>query len=98
MAPRSSTVVSATGDRIFEGEPAGSPPSPDDLDLESDLSLERRKERLVRLPNHLKPWIGKKRDNEKVKSECFSYLSSVCAYFKPLVTTSRLKKRKSLMT
>lgn len=66
MAPMSSTVVSATGARtaaVSQSVPslATHPVSAPDLDgedLESDFSEERRKERLVRLPNHLKPGEG----------------------------------------
>lgn len=57
MAPMSSIVVSTTGARTaLEAVP---PPAPspvfDGEDLGSDFSVDRRKERLVRLPNHLKP-------------------------------------------
>ena len=63
MAPMSSIVVSVTGLRLAVAthslSTSGSHLDPD-FDLEDfDFSVERRKERLVRLPNHLKPWEGK---------------------------------------
>lgn len=68
MAPMSSTVVSATGARFAglavpqSGPSPGPHPAPapdlDGEDLESGFSVVRRKERLVRLPNHLKPCEG----------------------------------------
>lgn len=57
MAPMSSTVASTTGARAAPVPLSVPFPAPDldGEDLESDFSVERRKERLVRLPNHLKP-------------------------------------------
>lgn len=52
----SSTVASTTGAMVTP-PPSPLAPAPD-FDLESDLSEERRRERLVRLPNHLKPCEG----------------------------------------
>lgn len=53
MASRSSTVDSATGSSAVVSPLADPPAVPD---LESDLSVERRKVMLVRLPNHFRPW------------------------------------------
>lgn len=70
MASMSSIDVSATGSRIpLETDPKSLPspcscpaPAPDLDNLGSDFSVERRKERLVRLPNHLKPSEGKREE------------------------------------